>query len=75
MKPREFVAGDFVYHLKRMKTSANKGQLWDWVADTTAPDDYTWVVKFKQYYADWSWWLASAFMQIYPKEVVDAGRL
>jgi peptide/nickel transport system substrate-binding protein len=73
MKPRELVADDFVYELKRMHGSANKGQLWDWVADTTAPDKYTWVVKFKQYYADWSWWLASAFMQIYPKEVVAAG--
>ena len=72
MKPREFVADDFVYHLKRMKTSANKGQLWDWVADTSAPDKYTWVVKFKQYYADWTWWLASAFVQPYAKEVVEA---
>jgi peptide/nickel transport system substrate-binding protein len=72
MKAREFVASDFVYHLTRMKTSASKGQLWDWVAETSAPDKYTWVVKFKQYYADWSWWLASAFMQIYPKEVVEA---
>ncbi len=72
MKPREFVADDFVYHLKRMKTSANKGQLWDWVADTSAPDKYTWVVKFKQYYADWTWWLASAFVQPYAHEVVEA---
>jgi len=73
MPAREFTAEDFVYHLKRMKTSANKGQLWDWVAETSAPDKYTWVVKFKQYYADWSWWLASAFVQVYAKEVVDAG--
>jgi ABC-type transport system substrate-binding protein len=46
MQAREFVAGDFVYHIKRMQTSPNKGQLWDWIAETTAPDDYTWVVKF-----------------------------
>ncbi len=72
MKPREFVADDFVYHLKRMQTSANKGQLWDWVAETSAPDKYTWVVKFKKYYADWSWWLASAFMQPFAREVVEA---
>lgn len=73
MKRRELTAEDFVYHLKRMKTSPGKGPLFDFVADTVAEDKYTWVVKFKEYYSDWSWWLASAFVQTYPEEVVKAG--
>ena len=73
MARRELTAEDFAYHVNRMKTSAGKGPCFFFVKSTYAEDKYTWVVEFSEYYSDWSWWLASAFVQIYPEEVVKAG--
>ena len=74
MKPRELTAEDFVYQMEKMMKSPNKGPNWtSWVASTNAPDKYTWVIHLKKYYSAWRWWVSSAFMQIFPKEVYQAG--
>lgn len=73
MKPRELTASDFVYQMHKMMASPNKGPNWSWVASTSAPDKYTWVIHLKKYYSEWTWWVSSAFMQIFPKEVYQAG--